>query len=200
MKLKIKIIRFLSFFLFTQLFISCNSGYESIDGKWVYVSYDEGAGKRIRSINVNNKSFKIINKYYAKDNFFVFYKGRMIKNANSKTFEVIKDGYSKDKYNVYLYRYPLFEANPNNFQILGGLFSRDDNNIYCGTIPLNIKDISSFKVIEKKKKIITIFTKELIKKHPEYSFINTNKYKVVVYGKSIGESNNDTFEGITKIH
>jgi hypothetical protein len=182
-----------------QILTSCNSGYEQINDSWSYVSYDEGVGKRIRNIDVDNITFEIINNDYAKDNIQVFYKGRKIENADSETFELLEDGYSKDKNNVYLYGYPIVNANPSSFEILGGLFSRDENNIYNGTIPLKIDDISSFKVTEPKEKISTISTKEFIKKNPSYSFINIEKYKVVVYSNSIGRTNKEIFEGFRKI-
>lgn len=195
MSLKLKLQHFVSFLILVFLLSGCSSGYEKIDNQWTYVTYDEGAGKRTRKLEVDPNTFQVINDKYAKDESNVFYKGRVINNADSKSFKVLKNGYSSDAKNVYLFHYQIINAVPDKFEILGGLFSRDINNIYNGTLPLEIKDISSFQVIEANDKIQMISTKEFLKKYPSYSFIDADKFKVVVYDNSVGKSGEVLFDG-----
>ncbi len=198
MILNLNIILIFLFFVIVFLLSGCDSRYEEIGNQWFYVTYDE-RGERIRKLQVDKKTFQVINNEYAKDNLHVFYKGRVIENADSESFKVIKEGYSKDKNNVYLYWYPLINVNPNKFKILGGFFSKDDKNIYCGTVPLILEDISSFKIERLDRHIVMMSSKEFIKHNLDYSFINTEKYKTVVYCNSIGKSNTGRFEGVRKI-
>lgn len=195
MSLKLKLQHFFSFLILISLLSGCSSGYEKIDNQWTYVTYDEGAGKRTRKLEVDPNTFQAINDEYAKDESNVFYKGRVIDNADSKSFKVLKNGYSSDDFNVYLFHYQIINAVPDKFEILDGLFSRDINNIYNGTLPLEIKNISSFQVIEANTNIQMISTKEFLKNNPSYLFIDFEKYKVVVYSNSVGKSENIIYDG-----
>ncbi len=65
-------------------FISCRPGYQKEGDNWTWVSYDEGAGKRITKIDsVDNESFRILpNKEYAKDKNQVYLNGSPILSAD----------------------------------------------------------------------------------------------------------------------
>ncbi len=195
MILKPNLLLTFSFLVLIFLLPGCNSGYEKIDNQWSYITYDEGAGKRIRNLQVDPKTFQVINNEYAKDDSNVFYKGRIINNADSKSFNVLKKGYSTDAQSVYLFHYQIINAVPDKFEIMDGLYSRDINNLYNGTLPLKIKSISNFKVIEANDKIQMISTKEFLKKFPSYSFIDSDKFKVVVYDNSVGKSGEIIYDG-----
>jgi len=195
MSINLKLQYFISFLVLISLLSGCTSGYEKIDNQWTYVTYDEGAGKRTRKLEVDPNTFQVISDEYAKDESFVLYKGRVINNADSKSFKILKNGYSRDGKNVYLFHYQIINAVPDKFEILEGLFSRDINNIYNGTLPLEIKEISNFKVIEANDKIQMISTKEFLKKYPSYSFIDSEKFKVVVYDNSVGKSGEIIYDG-----
>ena len=140
-----------SYFIITIAFfllISCNSGYTKKEGKWVWISYDEAAGKRVNEIDKHDfETFKILgDENYAKDKNSVFYIGRIIKNADPKSFEVLNNGYSKDLNNVFLDNETIIFADPKSFEQLEFPYSKDKNNIFCGTLPLEItaNEVSEF--------------------------------------------------------
>lgn len=49
---------------------------------------------------------------------------------DSKTFEVINDFYAKDKYTVYYGSVNIIMADPATFELFAGRFSKDKNNVY----------------------------------------------------------------------
>ena len=82
--MKLKQLLNCALFILTIIFVTgCdfrNPGYEKADNKWTYVSYDEGAGKRIISLQVDESTFEIMNdKEYAKDKSKVFFRETKLK-------------------------------------------------------------------------------------------------------------------------
>ena len=181
------------------LLISCSKGYTKIKEKWVYKSFDEAAGVRIKDINADNATFQILkNDNYAKDKSYVYYNGVIIENANPKYFSVLDNGYSKDGNNVFFQNETLIDSNPQSFQILEFPYSKDHQKIYCGTIPLLTSDIENF-IVQKPGSITTTeMTINFIRDNPEYAKIDTVKYKAVVYGDGIAKTKTETFYGYKK--
>lgn len=179
--------------------MSCSKGYKKIDGKWTYVSYDEAVGKRVKYLNVDYETFKILkNKDFAtdKDNVYLF--GSKIENADPKSFCVLDNGYSADKTNVFLDYETVIDADPNTFKMLNFPYSKDHKKIYCGTLPLMTSDIESFVVVEAGSMKTNEMTSNFIKFNPEYSWIDTLSYRGVVYGEGKGKTKYETFEGFKK--
>lgn len=180
--------------------IGCSSGYEKIDGKWTYVSYDEAAGKRIKELEVDNESFVVLeNETYAKDRNNVYLKGGQIKNADPKTFEIVDHGYSKDKNYVYIDYYKIYKADPKTFELVKFPYSKDKNTIYCGTLPLETDEIDNFEIISTSGMKSIILTEHFIETNPEYSEINPEVYHGIVLGNGELRTRNETFKGHRKI-
>jgi hypothetical protein len=179
---------------------SCTEGFEKVDGKWSYISYDEGAGKRITPLEkVDQSTFEIMkDKQYGKDKNTVFINAAKIDNADPKTFSVIGKSYSKDKNHVYFESSTLINADPKTFKVLDFPYSRDNKTVFCGTLPFKVSDIESFKVTQPSTSISTTLTSEFIKREPEYSWIDPIKYKNVVYSEGKAETKNEKFEGFKK--
>ena len=53
----------------------------------------------MRGASVN--SFRVMMDGYAKDNFYVYYRGQRMDKASPNSFKVMKDGYAKDNFNTY---------------------------------------------------------------------------------------------------
>jgi hypothetical protein len=184
---------------FTLTLVSCSEGYEKIDGKWTYVSYDEAVGKRVNYLNADNETFKVLtNKEFAIDKDNVYLVGGIIKNADPKSFYIIGNSYSADKDNVFLDYETVINADPKTFKILDFPYSKDDKKIYCGTLPLSTSDIENFVVTESSSMKTNELTTNFIKFNPEYNWIDTIKYNGVVYGMGKGKTKNETFEGYRK--
>ncbi|MEZ5043238.1 MAG: DKNYY domain-containing protein [Saprospiraceae bacterium] len=196
------------FSLFITL-VSCDAGYKKENGTWVWVSYDEGAGRRVNPINLySEKSFTVLrNKDYAKDKQAVFYKGGEIKGADPKTFEVInKGGYSKDEHNIFLDREKVIFANPNSFQLLEFPYAKDEDNVFCGTIPMKLsrEEVQEFKVTNEDKLMAGMKTSTIlshfIELNPEYNWLDTFGMVVVITGEwGTGETNTRKFKGFQEI-
>jgi hypothetical protein len=202
MKLK-QLLNCALFFLLILFVTGCdfgNPGYEKVDNKWAYVSYDEGAGKGIISLQVDESTFEIMNdKEYAKDKSKVFFQGNQIEGADSKTFKVLEKGYSCDKYQVYMDLETVIGANPKHFKLMEYPYSRDEKTIFCGTIPMTVNDKKGFKVTKKGDMISSELTTTFIQENPDYSYIDTLKYKGVIYTiDSEAETISEKFQGYKK--
>lgn len=184
----------------TLTLVSCSEGYKKIDGKWAYVSYDEAVGKRVNYLDVDNKTFKVLkNKEFASDKNNVYLVGGIIKNAEPKSFHVLDNRYSSDEDNVFLDYETVINADPETFKILDFPYSKDNKRIYCGTLPLLTSDIENFVVVESGSTKTNELTSNFIKSNPEYAWIDTIKYKGVIYGNGKGNTKNETFDGYKKI-
>jgi len=184
----------------TLILVSCSRGYKKIDGKWAFVTYDEAVGKRVKYLDVDNETFKVLeNKDYAIDKNNVYSWGEIIKNADPNSFHFLDNGYSADKNNVFLDDVMVINADPKTFKILEFPYSKDSKKIYCGTLPLLTSDISGFVVVKKGSMRIGALTSSFIKSNPEYAWIDTIKYDGVVYGEGIGKTKNEQFNGYKKI-
>lgn len=193
-----------SFFL-----ASCDSGYNYENGVWIWVSYDESVGRRVKLVeSADSESFKILkNKNYAVDKQAVFYLGTKIENADPKTFKVVTDnGYAIDKSNVYLDWGIVLFADPNTFQHLDFLYSKDKNDVYCGMIPLrlNKNEINEF-VVTNKDDIMagtksSVLLSHFIELNPDYAWLDTlNIHRVIVGDWATGETKTRKFKGFREI-
>lgn len=64
--------------ILTSIFLTaCNSGYQYENGVWIWVSYDESVGRRVKLVeSADSESFKVLrNENYAADKNAVFYLG-----------------------------------------------------------------------------------------------------------------------------
>jgi hypothetical protein len=192
------------FFFFVLLpikLISCSSGYKKIDNKWAYITYDEGNWGDKHMMNVDHQTFKLLDdKRYGKDHSKVFFEGQLIENADSKTFRIIKNDYSSDNYQVYLKTYVIINADPKSFKLLKFPYARDNKHVYCGTIPMEVNDMEHFRVTEGSSSIGIQPSEVFIKENPGYSYIDTLKYKYIIYGFGLAETPTEKFTGYKKIN
>lgn len=190
-------------------FMSCRTGYQKKNGMWVWVTYDESAGKRLKYMEgCDNSSFRVLaDKNYGKDKNTVFYMGRNIKGADPNTFEVIDDrGYSKDAKHVFVDCERVIFADPGSFQVLEFPYARDENHIYCGTLPMNIhkNEIVEFKVTNTDKLMAgtktTTKLSHFIEYNPAYSWLDTLGIEWVVVGAwGTGETKRRKFKGLDEV-
>jgi hypothetical protein len=181
-------------------FLSCSSGYKKVDGKWVYISYDEGNWADKHYLEVDHQSFKTLeDKRYGKDNFKVFFEGNLIENAESKSFRIIGHDYSADDYQVYLRILPLIGADPKSFRSFKFPYTRDNEHIFCGTVPIKVEDIEHFKVTKKDNSYSTQSVELFIKQNPEYSYIDTSKYKYITFFFCEAKTTTEKFKAFKKI-
>ena len=186
--------------ILAPLLISCSEGYKKIDGKWAYVSRDEAVGKRVKFLDSDNQTFKVLqNKEFAFDKNNVYLSGVIIENAKSSSFVVLENGYSADKNNVFLDYETVIDADPRTFKIIDFPYAKDDKKIYCGTLPLLTSNIDEFIVVKSGSMKINELTSSFIKLNPEYSWIDTTRYKSIVHGEGIGRTRNQQFDGYKKV-
>jgi hypothetical protein len=134
--------------------VGCGTGYQRLDGKWHYVTIDEGHGRRARELPVDTDSFTVLSGgIYAKDKNSVFFNGRLIEDADPFTFTPLPRitspliRYSKDVRHVYLNRLRVIGADPSSFRVVDGPYSRDDRNFYCGCVPMDVANPDRFEVV-----------------------------------------------------
>jgi len=136
--------------LISLLFLTaCDAGYQQENGRWVFIEYNESAGRVVREIDgADHATFEEIKVGYARDAQHVFYREKVIEGADPATFEKIAGLYWKDKNSVYYVDHPVPGADPNSFRRIGlGVWWRDNSNAYVGDDPVNPKDLATFKPI-----------------------------------------------------
>lgn len=196
--------------ILTSIFLTaCNSGYQYENGVWIWVSYDESVGRRVKLVeSADSESFKVLrNENYAADKNAVFYLGSKIEKADPKTFEVVTDnGYAIDKSNVYLDWSIVLFADPKTFQHIDFLYSKDKNDVYCGMIPLqlNKNEINEFVVTNKddfmSSSKSSILLSNFIEFNPDYAWLDTlNIHRVIVGEAATGETKTRKFKGFREI-
>jgi len=200
-------IRYL-FCLVIILLISCDTGYQQENNKWVWISYNEAVGKSVSEIDEHDfESFKVLeNENYAKDLNSVFYTGSKILFADPNTFEIIRNGYSRDKNRVYLDNELVVLADPKTFKLLEFPYSKDDSNIFCGTIPLKLSknEVDNFIVTNSNGNISSMKTSMtlsyFIDKNQDYKWLDTMKINGVIVGEwATGKSLTKNFDGFKEI-
>jgi hypothetical protein len=183
------------------IFSGCNTGYRKVDGKWSYVTWDEGHGYRTNPLGADDATFKVLdNKEYAKDKKTVYYKGDSIGGADSGTFVLLKSGpYGKDKNHVYLLDTVIVNADPNSFIDIEYPYAKDEKSIYCGTLPMNVKNIEEFEVIQPGKGYVMSDKDSFIERNKEYSYLKDYPVNGVIYTLG-GQAKTKTeyFEGCKK--
>ena len=121
-------------------------GYKLTDGKWKYVTWDEGNGRVEHDIEGINGSLTVLSdSEYAKDQIHVFYHAEMIQGADPATFELLPGArYAKDKSHVFVMRRIIDGADPKTFEIIKESYGRDATAIFCGNIRMNVADPAKF--------------------------------------------------------
>jgi hypothetical protein len=191
----------LCLFCVALMFSGCNTGYRKVDGKWSYVTWDEGHGNRTKPLEADDATFKVLdNKEYATDKNNVYYKGHIIVGADAGTFVLLKGGpYAKDKDHIYLLDTIVINADPSSFTELGYPYARDKKNVYCGTLPMNVTNIEEFEVVGTGKGYIMHDKGDFIRLNKEYSYLKDYPVDGVIYAFG-GQAKTKTeyFEGCKK--
>jgi len=181
--------------------LSCTSGYKKIDGKWYYVSYDEGNWAGKHNLDINHETFRVLDdKRFGKDGVKVLFEGNCIEKANATTFKIIGNDYSADNVRVYYRSYTLFGANPNGFKTLKFPYSRDNKTLFCGNIPMKVDHIDQFTV---RKKGSTVFIQPLevfLKENNEFMDLDSSICKFVIFADGEAETQASNYKGFKKIN
>jgi hypothetical protein len=189
------------------IFSGCNTGYRKVDGKWSYVTWDEGNGYRTNPLGADDATFKVLNNAeYAKDKNNVYYQGRPIVGADADSFVLLKGGpYAKDKNHVYLLYVVVVNADPTSFKQIEYPYARDKKDIYCGTLPMNVTHMEEFEVIQPGEGYHIADKDDFIKRNKEYSYLKDYPGDTVItlddlMGRGSGKAKTKTeyFEGCKK--
>lgn len=131
------------------LLVGCDAGYQQEGGQWVFVEYNESAGRVVRQLpDVDRNTFEAINGQYARDARRVYFRDGIVDGADPASFERVSDLIWKDNQRVYYVDQAIPGADPGSFRKLRyGYWSRDDRNVYVNTTPINPRDIDSFRQI-----------------------------------------------------
>jgi hypothetical protein len=127
----------------------CGAGYQQENGRWVFIEFNESAGKVVKPIaGVDQHTFEVINGQYARDTQRVYYRDNPIEGADPVSFEHVSGLFWKDARQVYYVDQVIPGADPRTFrQLKYTYWARDDRNVYVTTNPVNPRDMKSFKQI-----------------------------------------------------
>lgn len=129
----------------------CGTGYQKIDGKWTYVTWDEGNGRQVHKLDVDHETFEVFrkNREYGRDKNRVFYVLEEVKGADPESFRILSDeGYAADNAHVFLYEQLIAGADPVTFKIIKTPYGRDTKRVYCGSVAMDVDDINRFEPIQ----------------------------------------------------
>lgn len=129
-------------------------GIYAIDHKQGYYFSFAGA---TYMINVDKENFIPLNHVYAKDNQYVYFKGKRVPKADAASFQILdaawghpsdRQHYAKDRSNVYVRGKILSKADPKTFRFYTELgFSHDDQYVFFEDRILEGSDGATFEVI-----------------------------------------------------
>lgn len=191
-------------FILSFCLLSCNTGYKKVDGEWSYVTWDEGHGRRVHPLTVDDATFSVFkkNKAYAKDKNHVFYQGKVIPDADPSSYNLLKkEFFAKDKNHVFLFYYKIEGANPETFMELKFPYGKDDKTVFCGTIPMNVHNIDEFKVVRSSKSYATIAKDIFIESNaPDFNFLDTLQTDMIVHSwDATAKTNAQSFEDYKEV-
>jgi hypothetical protein len=185
-------------FCVVLIFSGCSTGYRKVDGKWSWVTWDEGHGYRSNPLEADDATFEVLdNKEHARDKSNVYYKGGRIVGADAGTFVLLKGGpYAKDKNHVYLLDTMVINADPNSFTELKYPYTRDKKGIYCGTLPMNVTNVEEFEVIQPGRGYVRSEKDFFIGLNKEYSYLKDYPINSVIYSlEGKAKTKTEHFEG-----
>lgn len=123
--------------------------YAKDKNKAYYINFVAGKDEMVKELKgLNPKNFKVLNRYYTKDDKKVYFSKEYadiqeLQNVDVKSFEALhfenienKDDFGKDKNKVYLFGLELKDVKPEKFQVMKEpitekiIYVRDENNLF----------------------------------------------------------------------
>ena len=123
--------------------------YAKDKNKAYYINFMDGKDEMVKELKgLNPKNFKVLNRYYTKDDKKVYFSKEYadiqeLQNVDVKSFEALhfenienKDDFGKDKNKVYLFGLELKDVKPEKFQVMKEpitekiIYVRDENNLF----------------------------------------------------------------------
>lgn len=145
----------------------------------------------------------VFNNIYCEKNAKGLDRMQLMENVDYKTFKTLDSFYAKDKNNVYDGCDIVLGADVDTFKILGDCVEKDKNNIYsCGAIVKNnIIDIKTFEMLDNsnyfKDKNNVYYSSEIINGIHNYEIINRADSSTFLFikDKYAKDKNNCYFQG-----
>lgn len=181
--------------------VSCGTGYQKKDGKWNWVTWDEGNGKRSRELNVDSSTFEILKGgEYARDSSQAYYKGWPIDGASGSGFVLLGNDYASDQNSVFIRAKLIHNAKADSFELLEPPYARDDTNVFCGNIPLVGANPANFVVTKSSNSHVSTPLVGFRKKHPQYAWMEGPEGAMVTWGSiAEGRSGEKRFKGFLPV-
>ncbi len=123
--------------------------YAKDKNKVYYINFMDGKDEMVKELKgLNPKNFKVLNRYYTKDDKKVYFSKEYadiqeVQDVDVKSFEALhfenienKDDFGKDKNKVYLFGLELKGVKPEKFQVMKEpitekiIYVRDENNLF----------------------------------------------------------------------
>jgi hypothetical protein len=138
------------FILFSICLSACASGYQPSGGGYVFVSWNESAGKvEVPVVGADRATFEIFDQNgYAKDAQQVYFEGRTVEGAQAATFEAVSKLYGKDAAGVYYQGRVLPGAEPGSFKVINLQWGQDAGDVYFQDRPLEACDPETFELLK----------------------------------------------------
>jgi DKNYY family len=188
------------------LLTACQQGYQYENNEWVWITYNEAAGRSATKIDsVDKATFRVLaNEDYAVDKNSVFYQARKIAKADPLTFSPMGEpGYAKDGKRVFLDLSEVVMADPATFELLTFPYAKDGERIFCGTLPMNVpkKEVPDFKVSRGDDMRMTTALDVFIQLNPDFAWLDTLGITQVIVGEfATAETKTKKFQGFREVN
>ena len=128
----------------------CDVGYKIDSGAPIYVTWDEGHGRREWPIKgADAATFQVLREdAFARDVSTAYYKWHAIPGANPKTFKPLTELYALDDKRVFFETHAIEGADPSTFTPLAVQWGRDKNDVYLQYSPKHVCDARTFELLD----------------------------------------------------
>lgn len=134
----------------TTALSGCDTGFKEKNGTLVYVTWDEGFGRREHPLPGSdpNTLVALRKESYAKDKTNAYFHYVKIEGVDPTTFVALSDNYAMDSQHVYYEFHLVKDADPKSFTQIATQWGKDKNDIYISDTALNACDPTSFSFLE----------------------------------------------------
>jgi hypothetical protein len=135
------------------VFLVSSTGFQIVNGKPAYVTWDEGNGRRVHDLpGADRETFSILSRHgYAKDSQSVYFHTKKMEHAHAASFVELPSkyyNYAKDDRHVFLNGVVIPDCDSASFQLREFPYAVDVSHAFCGTVKIPIRSVEQFVVIK----------------------------------------------------
>jgi hypothetical protein len=126
----------------------CGTGYDRDGDRLVFVTWDEGQGRREHPIDgADPESFRALNDRFAADASAAYFEWKRIERADAESFVPLSDLYARDAEHVFYMERVVGNADPATFALISAGWGRDARDVYLQDTAIGACDPATFELL-----------------------------------------------------